>query len=128
MSAQTLAIIYAALAALPMAMHIALSLGAPLGRITVGGRFSGRLPCAWRGLALVQAALLLAMGCAVLDRGGVLSTELPDAAFWLALALTLLTALANGITPSRPERMLWGPVTFAMSVAAIGVAAGGFAP
>ena len=128
MSAQTLAIIYAALAALPMAMHIALSLGAPLGRFTVGGRFPGRLPGAWRGLALVQAALLLAMGCAVLDRGGVLSIGLPDAAFWLALALTLLTALANGITPSRPERMLWGPVTFAMSVAAIGVAAGGFAP
>ena len=128
MSAQTLAIIYAALAALPMAMHIALSLGAPLGRFTVGGRFSGRLPGAWRGLALVQAALLLAMGCAVLDRGGVLSIGLPDAAFWLALALTLLTALANGITPSRPERMLWGPVTFAMSVAAIGVATGGFAP
>ncbi|WP_435311443.1 hypothetical protein [Primorskyibacter sedentarius] len=128
MSAQTLAIIYAALAALPMAMHIALSLGAPLGRFTVGGRFPGRLPGAWRGLALVQAALLLAMGCAVLDRGGVLSIGLPDAAFWLALALTLLTALANGITPSRPERMLWGPVTFAMSVAAIGVATGGFAP
>lgn len=103
-------------------MHIALAAGAPLGRFTVGGRFTGRLPGPWRALALVQALLLIAMACAVLDRGGVLPLGLPGLAFWTALSLTLLTTTANIATPSRPERLLWGPVTFAMSIAAIGIA------
>ncbi|GAA6202926.1 hypothetical protein [Aquicoccus sp. SU-CL01552] len=122
MTPTTLAISYAALAGFPTAMHIALAAGAPLGRFTIGGRFPGRLPGPWRALALVQASLLLAMACAMLDRGGVLRLGLPDAAFWTALALTVLTTIANVATPSRPERLLWGPVTLAMTAAAIGIA------
>ena len=122
MPSTILAIAYAALATLPMMMHIALAAGAPLGRFTAGGRFPCRLPGPWRMLALVQASLLLAMACVVLDRGGALRIGLPDIAFWIVLALTLLTTMANLATPSRPERLLWGPVTIAMSVAAIGIA------
>lgn len=122
MTPTTLAISYAALAGFPTAMQIALAAGAPLGRFTIGGRFPGRLPGPWRALALVQASLLLAMACAMLDRGGVLRLGLPDAAFWTALALTALTTIANVATPSRPERLLWGPVTLAMTAAAIGIA------
>lgn len=122
MTPTTLAISYATLAGFPTAMQIALAAGAPLGRFTIGGRFPGRLPGPWRALALVQASLLLAMACAMLDRGGVLRLGLPDAAFWTALALTVLTTIANVATPSRPERLLWGPVTLAMTAAAIGIA------
>ena len=67
---QPLALAYAGLAALPVAMHLAVAAGAPLGRLTVGGRFAGRLSPAWRALALVQAALLGAMAGAVLARAG----------------------------------------------------------
>ncbi len=122
MTPMILAISYAVLAGLPAAMHIALAAGAPLGRFTNGGRFPDRLPGPWRALALVQASLLLAMACAMLDRGGALRLGLPDLAFWTALALTVLTTIANVATPSRPERLLWGPVTLAMSAAAIGLA------
>jgi len=55
---QALAFAYAGLAMLPVLMHLANAAGAPLGRLTVGGRFPGRLPPVWRALALVQAALL----------------------------------------------------------------------
>ena len=120
MSAQTLALVYTALSALPGVMHAAVSLGAPVGRFTVGGRFPGR-----RAMALVQLGLLLAMSCAVLDRGGALALDLPPYVFWLALAMTGLTTIANNISPSRPERLLWGPVTLGMTIAAIGVATGG---
>ena len=41
---QTLAFVYAALAALPVTMHLAVAAVAPLGHLTVGGRFPGRLP------------------------------------------------------------------------------------
>lgn len=122
MTSQTLAAFYAAFAMLPVAMHLALAAGAPLGRFTVGGRFPGRLPPLWRLLALVQAVLLVGMAIAILDRGAVLDFDLPTPAFWLALALTVLSTIANGVSPSRPERLLWTPVLLAMSAAAIGVA------
>lgn len=117
-----LALIYTALAACPFAMHLGVAAGAPWGRFTVGGRFSGQLPPLWRGLACLQAGLLMAMACAVLDRGGVIALDLPPGAFWVALALTLLSLIANAASPSRPERLLWTPVIAVMAAAALGVA------
>lgn len=116
----TLAMAYAGLAALPVLMHLANAAGAPLGRLTVGGRFPGRLPPAWRALALVQAALLCAMAGAVLARAGAVAPPLAPL-FLPALTLTLLSLAANAASPSRPERLLWTPVLFLMAVAALGV-------
>jgi hypothetical protein len=100
-------------------MQLAVAAGAPLGRFTVGGRFRGRLPPPWRGLAVVQAGLLLLMAMTMLERGGAVAAGLPEWLYWPALGLTALTCLANIATPSPPERMLWGPVTAAMLVAAL---------
>lgn len=120
----TAALIYAGLAALPLAMHLALAAGAPLGRFTLGGRFPDRLPPAWRGLALVQAALLGAMALVVLNRAGLGPANLPSWLFWPVVALTGVTTLANIATPSPPERLVWGPVTLAMLAAALVVGLG----
>lgn len=117
---QALAFAYAGLTALPVAMHLAIAAGAPLGRLTVGGRFPGRLPPAWRALALVQAALLALMAGAVLSRAGIAATQVAPL-FWPALALTLLSLAANAASPSRPERLLWTPVLALMAAAALGV-------
>lgn len=113
-----LAAAYAGLAALPLLMHLAIAGGAPLGRFTVGGRFPGRLPRLWRLLALVQAALLALMAGAVLARAGLACAGLKPL-FWLALALTLLSLVANAASRSRPERLLWPPVLTLMAVAAL---------
>ncbi|EYD72794.1 hypothetical protein [Limimaricola hongkongensis] len=117
---QILAFAYAGLTALPILMHLGVAAGAPLGRLTVGGRFPGRLPPAWRALALVQAALLATMAGAVLARAGIGASPLA-LLFWPALALTLLSLAANAASPSRPERLLWTPVLFLMAAAALGV-------
>ncbi|WP_085880342.1 hypothetical protein [Roseisalinus antarcticus] len=117
---QVLAFAYAGLAALPVLMHLAVAAGAPLGRLTVGGRFSGRLPPLWRALALIQAALLALMAGAVLARAGIGPAALTPL-FWPALALTLLSLAANAASPSRPERLLWTPVLVLMTAAALGV-------
>ncbi|MPQ96099.1 hypothetical protein [Thioclava sp. JE_KL1] len=119
MPAATPALIYAALAALPVAMHIALAAGAPLGRFTLGGRFPGRLPWRWRGLALVQAALLAGMAAAILSDAGVLALGWPPVAFWGAFTLTGLSLLANAASPSRPERLLWTPLLALMVFCAL---------
>jgi hypothetical protein len=117
---QALALAYAALAAAPLAMHLALAAGAPWGRYTVGGRFPGPLPPAWRALALAQAALLAAMAAAVLARAG-LGPAAAAPLFWPALALTATSLVANAASPSRPERLLWTPVLAVMAAAALGV-------
>jgi hypothetical protein len=116
-----LALGYAGLAALPLAMHLALAAGAPCGRFTLGGRFSGRLPPVWRTLAIVQGALLAAMAGAVLARAEIGAPALA-VLFWPAVAVTLLSLLANAASPSRPERQLWTPVLASMAFAALGVA------
>ncbi|MDF0595960.1 hypothetical protein [Psychromarinibacter halotolerans] len=111
---------YVGLAALPVMMHLAVAAGAPLGRLTVGGRFPGRLPPAWRALALVQAALLAVMAVAVLARAGIGAVPLAPF-FWPAVAVTLLSLAADAASPSRPERLLWTPVLALMAIAALGV-------
>lgn len=118
--AQTLAFVYAGLAALPVLMHVAVAAGAPLGSLTIGGRFPGRLPPVWRALALVQAALLGTMAGAVLARAGVGAAPLAPL-FWPAFALTLLSLVANAASRSRPERLLWTPVLLLKAAAALGV-------
>jgi hypothetical protein len=120
---QAAAIAYATLAALPFGMHLGIAAGAPWGRFTVGGRFPGRLPPLWRVLALVQAAILAGMACAMLDRAGAIDLGLPRGIFWLAVGMTLATFIANAASPSGPERRLWTPVTAAMAAAAIAIAA-----
>lgn len=109
-----IAYLYACLAALPMIMHVALAVGAPLGRFTVGGKFPEKLPSAWRGFALVQAALLFIMALVVLERADIVKTILPQWLFWPVVVLTAATCVANITTPSKPERLLWGPVTLIM--------------
>ena len=116
------ATLYAVLALLPITLQIALMLGAPLGRFSVGGRFPHRLPPLWRVLAGVQALVLASMAAAVLDRGGVIALGWPPVAFWLAVAATILSGLANAASPSRPERLLWTPVTALMALAALSTA------
>lgn len=116
------ALVYACLAGFPIGMHLGVAAGAPWGRFTVGGRFPGRLPAPWRGLALVQAALLLAMAGAVLDRAGAIGPGLPGWAFPASGAMTALSLLANAASPSRPERLLWTPVLLAMLTATLAVA------
>ena len=115
MTPQTLATLYAGLAVLPLTLQLALAAGVLLGRFTLSGRFAGRLPPLWRGLAVVQAGLLAAMACAVLDRGSAINLGLAPTAFWQALATTGLTLLAKAVSQSRRERLLWTPITLAMT-------------
>jgi hypothetical protein len=107
--------LFAALAAFVVGFHLAVILGAPWGRLTMGGRWPGVLPRRARVLSALSAALVLGMA-AVLARGG------PPGAVWAVVALSGLAVIANAATPSGPERRLWLPVTIAMLLAAISVA------
>ena len=96
--------IYTGLAVLPFTMHVALAAGVPLGRLTVGGRFDGKLPPLWRGLALVQGGLLIGLSAAGLlmfhgriagisgIAGGIFRREAGDISWRVMFLVGLFTA------------------------------------
>ncbi|MGV6849897.1 MAG: hypothetical protein ACWA5A_16115 [Marinibacterium sp.] len=118
-------LVYAGLGGILVLFQIALALGAPWGHLAMGGQWPGRYPPRLRVLALVQGALLAGMGWAVATRAGLTGAADPASwPFWGAMAITVLTTVLNLITPSLPERRLWGPVTVVMLIAGIVVAIG----
>jgi hypothetical protein len=116
--------LYAALAAIVVLFQIALALGAPWGHLAMGGRFPGRYTPMLRIGALAQGALLAFMAVIVLGRAGLVSPAPPGWLFWVAVAISALSAVLNIITPSIPERRLWGPVALVMLASILRVAYG----
>ena len=112
------AIAFAVLACVPACVQVALAFGAPLGRLTMGGRWPGRLPRHARLLALVQAGLLALMAWVVL---AVARGELPSWPVWLVVGVQGLSVVAHVVTPSRAERRLWLPFVAGMLACAIAV-------
>ena len=94
--------------------QVALIAGAPLGAWTQGGHFAGALP--WRGrlVAALSVPVLVFMGLAIVSAAGFAGGFWPGWTGWVALAVMAVICLLNWITPSAPERALWGPVTLIM--------------
>jgi len=118
------AIVFAVLAGAAAAIQVALTLGAPLGHLTLGGFHRGRLPGHLRVATAAQAALLGGMALAVLDAGGVIALGLPRWTLWAVAAVTALATLANAATPSAAERRTGLPLAAGMFLSALAVALG----
>jgi hypothetical protein len=105
--------VFTFLVALVVAFQIALAAGAPWGHLTWGGRFPGRLPKRMRGVAIFSAVLLIGFAVVVEVRAGVLLPEWQELSrilIWVVVAYCALGTVANAITPSRWERIIWLPV------------------
>ncbi len=117
------AYLYVALACLAALFQLALVLGAPWGALALGGRWQGRLPVLIRLFALLQIGVILGMALVVAARAGITAMAAgPAWLFWPVLVLTAASAIGNITTPSRPERLLWAPVTVVMLIATVLVA------
>lgn len=116
--------LYALLALVVIVFQFALAAGAPWGHLAMGGRHPGRLPPKMRFGAVVQAALQAAFAFVLLGRVGAVSPEPPMFLVWVVVAISGLGAVLNLITPSIPERRLWGPVALVMFICAVRVALG----
>lgn len=86
--------LHAALGAVVVAFQIAAILGAPVGHLTMGGRWTGALPPEVRVGSALSGLLLVAMALVVLARAGVLDWRLPRGLIWGVVALHLLGAFA----------------------------------
>lgn len=109
----TAAHIYALMCAGVVLFQLALIFGAPWGRITQGGNHEGALPMRGRVFAAVSLVLMVLMGTAMLSAAGALDLW-PRWMGWAALGITAISCVLNWITPSRPERLLWGPTLLVM--------------
>ncbi|MFK8075686.1 MAG: hypothetical protein AB8B84_03805 [Granulosicoccus sp.] len=108
---------YATICLAVSVFQICLIAGAPWGRITQGGTHSGALPPFNRLLAAFSIILLIGMA------GSILSVtedwlNWPAWMSWTALVIQAISTLLNWVTPSRPERILWGPITTTMLILA----------
>ena len=106
-----------------IAFQVALVAGAPLGYLTQGGQYQGKLPPSRRVVAGASITLLLCMGAAIASTAGIVSSSLPTWTRDVTVIIQALTTVANWATPSTSERLLWAPVSTVMLVLAICVVA-----
>jgi hypothetical protein len=118
------AYLYFVLAIVVALFQLALALGAPWGHLAMGGRYPGRFPAGARVGAVVQGALNLGFAVIVLGRAGLVTPAPPNWLFWVVVAASAIAAVLNLITPSIPERRLWGPVSLVMLICVVRVAIG----
>ncbi len=118
-----LAFVYSTLCAGVIAFQFALIAGAPWGHLTQGGGNDGPLPIRGRIAAGISVFLLAAMSLSILSAAG-LWPSWPIWTGWASIALQTVVTLLNWVTPSVPERKLWGPITTVMLVLATAVVIG----
>jgi len=104
---------YVVIVAVTILFQVALIAGAPWGRFTQGGQNEGKLPTRNRILAGISIFILLAMGMAVLSSANIWPNW-PSWTGWAFLGVQALSTIANWITPSVKERIVWGPITTIM--------------
>ena len=99
--------------------QIALIGGAPWGRYTQGGQHDGALPLSGRVIALVSIPILIFMGLSIVSAAGFPGLGWPRWTGWVALGVQTLSMILNWITPSAPERKLWGPIMTVLAAMAL---------
>ena len=125
MSPRLSAKIFVGLILVVIPFQFGLALGAPWGRIAMGGGFADVLPPPLRWAAMAQIVVLSVAALVVLDRVGwgvTLSRRPPRWAAWSVVALFAVSVLLNAITPSGWERAIWLPVALGLFLTALHVA------
>ena len=105
--------------------QLALAFGAPWGEYTMGGRFSGKLPPKMRIAALVQIIIIFVFAFIVIIRSGLAFSQfysIGKIAIWFVVVFFVLGSILNVSTPSKGERMIWGPVNVLLLITSIIVA------
>lgn len=87
--------------------------GAPWGEYTMGGKYPGKLPKNIRLLVLIQILVLIGFCYIIAEKAGLIAfgtNIFGNIGIWFVFAFFILGTLLNWVTPSKKERMIWGPV------------------
>ncbi|MBK6292253.1 MAG: hypothetical protein IPH85_06455 [Ignavibacteria bacterium] len=113
------------LSVLTIGFQIALGLGAPWGRFTLGGKYPDVLPMKARLIPVFSTVVLAFFIAIVLTRAGLIRPDLLEPsriAIWLPVTYMALGLGLNSVSKSKPERRLWVPVILVMLVCTLIVA------
>jgi hypothetical protein len=120
-----LGIYYIIISAVVTLFQLALAFGAPLGDFANGGKYPGRLPKNMRFLPFIQIAILWFFLYIVLIQTKIISNQ-PQAigsiGIWFVVVFFFLGSILNLSTPSKPERMVWGPINVLTFIAVLLIA------
>lgn len=108
-----------------VAFQLALTLGAPWGQLTLGGKYTSVLPNHMRLVCLLTMVIFLAFVILVLARAGWILPALfatSNMLIWVVVVYCFVGVIANALTPSRYERMLWLPATTALFASSLCIA------
>jgi hypothetical protein len=117
-------ILYTISMAIVVLFQISLSLGAPWGAASMGGKFPGKYPPKMRVVALLNALFLSLLIVIVDIRAGMLLFEFKDFSYyaiWFVVAFSAISVLLNSITNSKIER-IWIPFTIIHFITSLVVA------
>ena len=115
---QLFAYLYVLILGAVVIFQLCLIFGAPWGEYTQGGRYKGTLPINGKIAAGFSIPILIFLGASISSAAGLMP-------FWerwtayVAIAIQLLNAILNWISPSQKEKLLWGPVTTFLTLLAI---------
>lgn len=107
------AYIFTALMILISIFQLSLVLGAPLGELTMGGKFQGKLPIKMRILAFVQIIILLLFSLIIIARLSIAFEayyKLSRIGIWFVFAFFIFGTFINLISPSKKEKLVMGPL------------------
>lgn len=93
--------------------QVLLVFGALWGDYTMGGKFPGKLPISIRLLVLIQILVLIGFSYIIAEKTGLISfgtNIFGNIGIWFVFVFFILGTLLNWITPSKKERIIWGPV------------------
>jgi len=97
--------------------QLSLALGAPLGHLSMGGKYPGKYPKKMRLIALINILVLGLVEGIMLIRSGLILDDLfkiSQIAIWFVVAFFVLGSLMNLASPSKWERILWAPVNLVL--------------
>lgn len=106
------------LSAVVVAFHVAAIAGAPVGQLTMGGRWPGVLPPQVRWLSFASLLVMALLVFVVFARAGVVERSVPAWALRVVLGYLAVAIVMHVATPSAAERRLWLPVILALTAAA----------
>ncbi len=103
----------------------AVTLGAPLGEYTMGGKFHGSIPKKYRFLPIIQIIILSIFGITVYLKSfeTIISSEYyADEGIWVLVVFFSIGTLVNLLSKSKKERLVMGPVNILMLISVIVIA------
>lgn len=106
--------------------QLSLAAGAPIGRFAWGGEHRV-LPRRLRLGSIVSTALYTVFVVVVLDRANLVSclpNQVAHVGIWLIAAIVLLSAIANLMSRSKPERYGMAPLALVLSCLSLAIALG----